>query len=35
MVQLQILSKVLDTKDMSIIQDNNLNEDYFIEYSEE
>ena len=35
MVQLQILSKVLDTKDMSIIQDNNLTDDYFIEYSEE
>lgn len=32
MVQLQILNKVLNTKDFSIIADNNLTSDYFMEY---
>lgn len=35
MVQLQILNRVLETKDISILVNNNLTEDYFIEYSEE
>ena len=35
MVQLQILSKVLSTKDISIIEDNLLTEDYFVGYENE
>lgn len=35
MVQLQILNRVLETKDISILVNNNLTEDYFIEYPEE
>ena len=35
MVELQILSKVLNTKDMSIITDNYLTEDYFPTYIDE
>lgn len=35
MVALQILSKVLATKDTSIIENNNLTEDYFVEYEDE
>lgn len=35
MVSLQIINKVLATKDISIIIDNNLGIDYFIEYEEE
>ena len=35
MVALQIISKVLATKDLSIIKDNNLTADYFFEYEEE
>lgn len=35
MVELQILSKVLDTKDYSIIENNYLTEDFFPEYKEE
>ena len=35
MVALQILSKVLATKDTSIIDNNNLTEDYFVEYQDE
>lgn len=35
MVQLQILNRVLETKDISILVNNNLTEDYFIEYSDE
>lgn len=35
MTQLQVINKVLATKDMSLIIDNNLNEDYFVEYAEE
>lgn len=35
MVALQILSRVLDTSDISLIQLNDLTRDYFIEYEEE
>lgn len=35
MVQLQILNRVLETKDISILVNNNLTEDYFIEYPDE
>ena len=35
MVQLQIISRVITTKDISIILDNNLTRDYFTEYSAE
>lgn len=35
MVELQILSKVLQTKSMSLITDNDLNEDYFNSYKKE
>lgn len=35
MVSLQIISKVLSTKDMSIIDDNLLTEDYFVGYEKE
>lgn len=35
MVSLQIISKCLATKDLSIIQDNLLSEDYFVGYTEE
>ena len=35
MVALQIISKVLATKDLSIIKDNNLTADYFFEYEDE
>jgi len=35
MVQLQILSRVLQTKDNSLIEDNNLTEDFFGEYKDE
>lgn len=35
MVSLQILNKVISTKDISIILDNNLTVDYFLEYEEE
>lgn len=35
MVQLQCLNRVLDTKDMSLILDNNLTSEYFIEYPDE
>jgi len=35
MVSLQILSKVLSTKDLSIIEDNLLTEDYFVGYEQE
>ena len=35
MIQLQIISKVLASKDYSIIQDNLLTEDYFLEYLNE
>lgn len=35
MVQLQILSRVLQTHDFSIIENNGLSEDYFPEYSDE
>ena len=35
MVELQILSKVLKTHDYSIISDNYLTADYFVEYADE
>ena len=35
MVQLQCLNRVLETKSMSLLTDNNLTEDYFIEYPDE
>lgn len=35
MVALQIISKILNTKDYSIIEKNNLTKDYFIEYQDE
>ena len=35
MIQLQIISKILNTKDTSIITDNMLTEDFFIGYTEE
>lgn len=35
MVALQILSKVIASKDMSIIEDNLLTQDYFVEYNDE
>lgn len=35
MVALQIISKVLETKDFSIISDNILDDNYFLEYKEE
>ena len=35
MVQLQIISQILTSKDLSIVTDNNLTKDYFTEYSEE
>lgn len=35
MVQLQILNRVLDTKDMKLLVENNLTEEYFIEYPDE
>lgn len=35
MVQLQILNHVLDTKDMKLLVENNLTEEYFIEYPDE
>lgn len=35
MVQLQILSKILNTKDISILKDYNITGDYFTEYPEE
>ena len=35
MVELQIINRVLQTKDMSIIEDNQLDADYFPEYQEE
>lgn len=35
MVQLQILNRVLETKDISILVNNNLTKDYFIEYPDE
>ena len=35
MVELQILSKVLNTKDISILTDNYLTEEYFPSYTEE
>lgn len=35
MVSLQILNKIISTKDISIITDNNLTIDYFLEYEDE
>lgn len=35
MIQLQVLNKLLDTKDKSIITANNLNEDFFSDYKNE
>ena len=35
MIQLQMLNKILDTKDSSIITMNNLNNDYFSDYKDE
>lgn len=35
MVQLQLLNKVLQTKDISIITENNLTSEYFLEYEDE
>ena len=35
MIQLQIISKILSTKDFSIILDNNLNKDFFVGYEDE
>ena len=35
MIQLQVLNKILDTKDSSLITLNNLNEDYFTDYKSE
>ena len=35
MVSLQILNRVISTKDISIITDNNLTIDYFLEYEDE
>ena len=35
MVSLQILSKVLATKDISIIEDNLLTDEYFVGYEKE
>lgn len=35
MVQAQILNKVLQTKDISLLVDNNITEEYFIEYPDE
>lgn len=35
MVSLQILNKIISTKDISIIADNNLTIDYFLEYEDE
>lgn len=35
MVQLQILSRILTSKDISILDNNNLTEDYFVEYLDE
>lgn len=35
MVQLQVLNKVLTTKDISLLIDNNLTADYFVEYEPE
>lgn len=35
MIQLQVLNKILDTKDPSLILLNNLNEDYFSDYKDE
>ena len=35
MVQLQILSKILNTKDITILEDNMLTKDYFVGYEEE
>lgn len=35
MIQLQLLNKLLDTRDVSIITDNNLSIDYFSEYPKE
>lgn len=35
MVELQVLNQVLQTKDISIIENNQLTAEYFPEYSEE
>ena len=35
MIQLQMINKILDTKDSSIITMNNLNIDYFSDYKDE
>ena len=35
MIQLQVISRILTSKSVSIVLDNNLTEDYFSEYQDE